>query len=98
MGLRRTYRVGEVAASSGVSIRTLRYYHEIALLVPQGRSRAGYRLYVEDDLLRLHQSLTGLADPYEADARFSENIDKFGEGVTPFLSSAIRANAHRPGK
>lgn len=34
-----------------------------------------------------------LADMYEADDRFRANIDKHGEGLTPFLSAAIRANA-----
>jgi len=37
----------------------------------------------------------GLADLYEADSRFAENIDKFGAGLTPFLAAAIRANALR---
>jgi DNA-binding transcriptional MerR regulator len=36
-----------------------------------------------------------LAEMYEADLRFSENIDKYGEGLTPWLSGAIRANARR---
>jgi hypothetical protein len=39
----------------------------------------------------------GLADGYEADSRFAESIDKFGAGLTPFLSAAIRANARRYG-
>jgi len=39
----------------------------------------------------------GLADMYEADERFAQSIDKFGEGLTPFLSLAIRANASRNG-
>jgi hypothetical protein len=38
-----------------------------------------------------------LADGYEADIRFAENIDKFGAGLTPFLSAAMRANARRHG-
>lgn len=37
----------------------------------------------------------GLADMYEADARFAENIDKYGQGLTRYLSAAIRANARR---
>jgi hypothetical protein len=37
----------------------------------------------------------GLADTYETDRRFSENIDKFGAGLTPFLVAAIRANSAR---
>jgi hypothetical protein len=40
----------------------------------------------------------GLADGYEADSRFAENIDKFGAGLTPFLSAALRANARRHGQ
>lgn len=42
-----------------------------------------------------HGMHTGLADMYEADQRFRDSIDKFGEGLTPFLSAAIRANAKR---
>ena len=37
----------------------------------------------------------GLADMYEADERFRATIDRAGEGLTPFLSAAIRANADR---
>jgi hypothetical protein len=32
-----------------------------------------------------------LADLYEADSRFSENIDRFGAGLCGFLVAAIRA-------
>jgi len=37
----------------------------------------------------------GLADMYEADERFRASIDKAGDGLTTFLSAAIRANAVR---
>lgn len=37
----------------------------------------------------------GLADLYEADPRFAANIDRHGDGLTPFLVAAIRANAAR---
>lgn len=40
----------------------------------------------------------GLADLWEADPRFAENIDKFGAGLTPFLAAAVRANAGRFGR
>lgn len=49
--------VGQVAALAGVSVRTLHHYDEIGLLRPGGRSTAGYRLYDDDDLDRLHQVL-----------------------------------------
>jgi DNA-binding transcriptional MerR regulator len=51
------YTVGEVARLSRVSVRTLHHYDEIGLLVPSGRSPAGYRLYSADDLRRLQQIL-----------------------------------------
>jgi DNA-binding transcriptional MerR regulator len=41
------------------------------------------------------QMHAGLADLYEADERFAHSIDRFGAGLTPFLSAAIRANARR---
>lgn len=41
---------------------------------------------------RMHENL---ADLYEADERFTASIDRFGAGLTPFLSAAIRANARR---
>jgi DNA-binding transcriptional MerR regulator len=54
---RNIYRVKEVSRLAGVSIRTLHYYEEIRLLVPGGRTEAGYRLYTDGDLLRLQQIL-----------------------------------------
>jgi DNA-binding transcriptional MerR regulator len=51
------YSVGQVAAASGVTIRTLHHYDEIGLLSPDARSAAGYRLYAEGDLERLQQIL-----------------------------------------
>ncbi len=44
---------------TGISVRALHHYDEIGLLVPRGRSRAGYRLYDDDDLLRLQQIVIG---------------------------------------
>jgi DNA-binding transcriptional MerR regulator len=55
----RTYQVREVARLAGVTVRALHHYDEIALLVPSGRTEAGYRLYTGDDLLRLQQILIG---------------------------------------
>jgi DNA-binding transcriptional MerR regulator len=57
----RTYQVKDVAAITSISIRTLHHYDEIGLLVPSGRTSAGYRLYTDADLLRLQQILIGRA-------------------------------------
>ena len=48
-------RIGEVAAATGLTVRTLHHYDEIGLLAPSGRSEAGYRLYADDDLRRLYR-------------------------------------------
>jgi DNA-binding transcriptional MerR regulator len=52
-----SYRVKEVAAMAGVSVRTLHHYDQIGLLKPESVSDAGYRLYSDRDLARLQQIL-----------------------------------------
>ncbi|HEY8742199.1 MAG TPA: MerR family transcriptional regulator [Chloroflexota bacterium] len=51
------YRSGQFAEKTGVSIRTLRYYDKVGLLSPAQRTDAGYRLYSDEDLVRLQQIL-----------------------------------------
>ena len=49
--------VKQVSRLTGVSVRTLQYYDRIDLLKPAGHSKAGYRLYDENDLEKLEQIL-----------------------------------------
>jgi DNA-binding transcriptional MerR regulator len=42
---------------AGVTVRTLHHYDAVGLLTPATRTAAGYRLYREEDLLRLQQIL-----------------------------------------
>lgn len=51
------YTVKQVAAFSGVSTRTLRYYDQIGLLKPAFVGENGYRYYDDESLLRLQQIL-----------------------------------------
>lgn len=53
----KSWKVSEVAELAHVTVRTLHHYDEIGLLVPSARSGAGYRLYVQADLERLHEIL-----------------------------------------
>lgn len=53
------YKVSEVARLANVTVRTLHHYDDLGLLRPSGRSRAGYRLYSDADLLRLHRIVVG---------------------------------------
>jgi DNA-binding transcriptional MerR regulator/uncharacterized glyoxalase superfamily protein PhnB len=48
-------RVGELAAATGLTVRTLHYYEEIGLLVASGRTDAGHRLYADADVERLYR-------------------------------------------
>ena len=49
--------IKEMSKLTGVSARTLRYYDEIGLLYPTGKSEAGYRLYDETALTVFQQIL-----------------------------------------
>ena len=48
-------QIGEVAERTGVTQRTLRFYEEKGLLKPPSRLDGGFRLYSEDDVLRVEQ-------------------------------------------
>lgn len=50
-------RVKEVADLVGITVRTLHYYDEIGLLVPDEITESGYRLYSDDNLEMLQQIL-----------------------------------------
>jgi DNA-binding transcriptional MerR regulator len=46
-------QIGDVASRVGLSLRTIRYYDEMGLVVPSERSAGGFRLYSETDVERL---------------------------------------------
>ncbi|MDQ1475969.1 MAG: hypothetical protein QOE62_1198 [Actinomycetota bacterium] len=48
-------RVGELAAATGLTVRTLHYYGEIGLLDASARTAAGHRLYADADVERLYR-------------------------------------------
>ncbi len=51
------YTVKQVSLISGVSVRTLHFYHELGLLKPAHQGPNGYRVYDEPQLLMLQQIL-----------------------------------------
>lgn len=48
-------KIGELARRTGLTVRALRHYGDIGLLVPSGRSVGGYRLYDRQDIARLYR-------------------------------------------
>lgn len=51
----RCWRIGDLAAASGLSVRALRHYDELGLLEPADRTGSGYRLYSAAEVQRLYQ-------------------------------------------
>lgn len=49
------WKVGELAARTGLSVRALHHYDEIGLLSPSARTSSGHRLYGRPDVERLQQ-------------------------------------------
>ncbi|MBU3021680.1 MerR family transcriptional regulator [Aestuariibacter sp. A3R04] len=43
-------RISELAKASKVSVKTIRYYEQIALLPLPARDKNGYRVYTQDDV------------------------------------------------
>jgi DNA-binding transcriptional MerR regulator len=55
--MRDELTVGSLAALAGVTVRTLHHYDEIGLVVPSGRTDAGYRTYSSAEVERLQEVL-----------------------------------------
>jgi len=51
-------KIGEFAKRSGVTVKTLLHYDKIKLLSPYEKTDSGYRIYCEDDFLKLQQITT----------------------------------------
>ncbi len=83
-------KVGELARRTGLTVRTLHHYDEIGLLAPSGRSEAGYRLYSQDDVQRLH----GIQTMRQMGLALSDIGELLaGEGMAPerIIGQQIRA-------
>lgn len=48
-------RIGELAAASGLTVRTLHHYDDIGLLAASERTPAGHRVYTDADVERLYR-------------------------------------------
>jgi MerR family transcriptional regulator, repressor of the yfmOP operon len=52
-GTATQYRMEEVAKRTGLTPRAIRYYEELGLLQPSGRTAGGFRLFTEADIAQL---------------------------------------------
>lgn len=90
---RRDYRIEEVAERTGFTKRTLRYYEEMGLITPAGRSEGNYRLYSEEDVARLRRirrlkNVLGI--PLSAIKRMAE-VEETLDGLRDELDGALNA-------
>lgn len=50
-----TWRIGELARETGLTVRTLHHYDQLGLLSPLSRTEGGHRCYSSGDVQRLHR-------------------------------------------
>jgi len=74
----QVFRSGDLARATGITVRTLRHYDQLGLLVPSSYTSGGHRCYTPDDVRRLHRILAlrgfGLSL-----AQIAETLDTAGE-------------------
>ncbi|MFJ2863409.1 MerR family transcriptional regulator [Kitasatospora sp. NPDC087314] len=84
-----TVGIGELAARTGLPVKTIRYYSDIGLLPESGRSPGGHRRYGTDALsrLRLIQRLRALDTPIAAIAAVMTGEHALADLVTRELDT-----------
>jgi len=96
-------RIQEVAAETGLTPRSIRYYEEVGLLEPAARSEGAYRLYDASDLERLRFikelrdeagfSLAQIGQLLEDEATRERNRERFRATQDPTERRAILEDA-----
>jgi DNA-binding transcriptional MerR regulator len=78
-------QIGEVAERTGLSLRTIRYYEEVGLVVPSARSQGGFRLYTEADIDRLQviKRMKPLEFTLEQMRELLDIVDRLGSRSRP---------------
>jgi DNA-binding transcriptional MerR regulator/precorrin-6B methylase 2 len=54
----KVLKIGEFAKKSGITVKTLLHYDKIGLLHPSLKTEAGYRIYCDEDFIKLQQITT----------------------------------------
>lgn len=96
-------RIQEVAAETGLTPRSIRYYEEMGLLEPAARSVGAYRLYDDSDLERLRYikelrdeagfSLAQIGQLMEDEAARERNRERLRTTQDPTVRRAILEDA-----
>jgi DNA-binding transcriptional MerR regulator len=95
----RVWKVGELAARTGLTVRTLHHYDAIGLLSPLGRTDSshgsGHRLYTAADIARLQQvvSLKQLGFSLEEIREYLVRVDYDPRQVVRMHLARVRGQA-----
>jgi MerR family transcriptional regulator, copper efflux regulator len=101
--LPRLLQIGEIAERVGLSLRTVRYYEEMGLIVPEKRTEGGFRLYGNEEIERLKLimqmkplgfSVQEMGDMIDARVTLRENPDD-ADAQRRFLELAEHAERLR---
>lgn len=80
------YKTGEFAKMANVSIRTIRYYDNQGLLKPSKINESGYRLYTDQDFVKLQQILSLKYLGFSLDEIFSMTINNDNNSLQQSLN------------
>lgn len=74
----RSWKIGELATSTGLTVRALHHYDHVGLVRPSGRTVAGHRIYTASDVERLYQAvaLRQLGLPLDAIAGVLDGVQQ----------------------
>ncbi|RBO87317.1 MerR family transcriptional regulator [Nocardia puris] len=86
-GTERVWKVGELAAEAGLTVRTLHHYDRIGLVCPAERTGTGHRLYTAGDVERLYQVL--------ALRQLGLGLDRIADLLAGTVDMAQVLSAHR---
>lgn len=90
------FQIGEVADSVGLSLRSIRYYEEIGLVAPSGRTDGGFRIYTDSDVerLRLVKALKPIGMPLETIGELlgaADDLVTAGHSPDPAVGSRLQS-------
>jgi len=89
-------KIGEVSRASGISLKRIRYYESIGLLVASSRTDANYRTYTEQDLhlLRFIKRARDLGFTFDQ-VRDLLVLWRDGDGAPPHVREVARRHADK---
>lgn len=94
--------IGAAARAAGLPVKTVRYYADIGLVTPSGRSESGYRLYTDIELRKLVfarqsrafgftiEETRELLSLYEDRARSSADVKRIAAGRLDEIRGKMR--------